>query len=146
MWVFKTTQKVGGDRKHTVGLFLDLEGDRLPGHLQEMDGLAQWLSFQADPVDGQDTVPDVYGPGPAGLAEQRRQKYQFILDSADGQAGEPVSLPVRRLGRTQRRFLLQKGRDSHCSPPCLWEKNTFQIGSRWFSSLQHDLKWHYLIK
>lgn len=76
-------------------MFLDLEGDRLPGHLQEMDGLAQWLSFQADPVDGQDTVPDVDGPGPAGLVEQRRQKYQFILDSADGPAGEPVSLPVR---------------------------------------------------
>lgn len=56
----------GGERKHTVRLLLDLERDRLPSHLQEMDGLAQWLSFQTDAIDGQDSVPYVDGPSPAG--------------------------------------------------------------------------------
>lgn len=37
---------------YTISLFLDLEGDWLPGHLQEMNGLTQWLSFQADTIDG----------------------------------------------------------------------------------------------
>jgi len=54
-------------------LLLDLQGDGLPGPLQEADGLAQRLSFQAHAVDGQDPVPDVDGPGPAGT---RRRSYQ----------------------------------------------------------------------
>lgn len=54
------------ERQHTVTLFLNLEGDRLPGHLQEVDGLAQRLPFQTDAIDGQDSVPYVDGPGPAG--------------------------------------------------------------------------------
>lgn len=53
-------------RQHTVTLFLNLEGDRLSGHLQEVDGLAQRLPFQTDAIDGQDSVPYVDGPGPAG--------------------------------------------------------------------------------
>lgn len=65
--------ETGGRR--TVGLFLDLQGDGLPGHLQEMDGLAQRLPFQTDPIDGQDAVPDMNSSGPVGLAEEtdRRQ-------------------------------------------------------------------------
>ena len=76
-------------------MFFDLEGDGLSGHLQEVDGLAQRLSFQTDPIDGQDPVPYVDGPGPAGLGEQRRQRYQSIPDSTDGRAGKPVRLPGR---------------------------------------------------
>lgn len=53
------------ESQRTVTLFLDLEGDRLPGHLQEVDGLAQRFPLQTDAIDGQDSVPDVDGPGPA---------------------------------------------------------------------------------
>lgn len=56
----------GGERERTVGLLLDLECDGLPGHLKEMDGLAQWLPFQTDPIDGQHSVPYVDGPSSAG--------------------------------------------------------------------------------
>lgn len=80
--------------KHTVGLFFYLECDRLPGHLQEMDGFAQWLSFKTDPTDGQDSVPYMYGPSPAGFGEQRRQRYQNIPDSTGRRDGKPVRLPV----------------------------------------------------
>lgn len=76
-------------------MLFDLEGDGLPGHLQEMDGLAQWLSFQTDPIDGQDSVPYMDGPGPAGLGEQRRQRYQSIPDTTDRRAGKAVRLPER---------------------------------------------------
>lgn len=55
---------------YTVGLFLDLERDGLSGHLQQMDSLAQRLSFKADSVDGQDSVPYMDGPSPAGNTEK----------------------------------------------------------------------------
>lgn len=69
-------------RQHTVTLFLNLEGDRLPGHLQEVDGLAQRLPFQADAIDGQDSVPYVDGPSPAeaGGGEGRGQRYGITPD------------------------------------------------------------------
>lgn len=69
-------------------MFLDLECDGLPGHLQEVDGLAQRLPFQTDPVDGEDSVPYMDGSSPAGLGEQRRQRYQSIPDSTGVQAGK----------------------------------------------------------
>lgn len=89
-------------------MFFYLECDRLPGHLQEMDGLAQWLSFKTDPTDGQDSVPYMYGPSPAGFGEQRRQRYQNIPDSTGRRDGKPVRLPVCWLRQKQRGFLLQK--------------------------------------
>lgn len=61
-------------RRRAVRLFFDLERDRLPGRLQEVDGLAQRFALQTDPVDGQHTVPDVNGPRPAELGEREREE------------------------------------------------------------------------
>lgn len=111
---YKTNWGVQG--RPTISLFFDLEGHWLPSHLQEMDGLAQRLSFQTDPIDGQNSVPDVDGPGPAGLEEERRQRYQRIPDSTDGQAGESWAA-ARALTETETKRLLvtaKKRRDNYC--------------------------------
>lgn len=86
-----------------------------------MDGLAQRLSFQTDPIDGQDSVPYMDGPGPAGLGEQRRQRYQSIPDSTDRRAGKSCQA-AKALTETETKRLLvtEKRRDSHCLLSCLF--------------------------
>lgn len=48
----------------TVQLLLDLEGDCLAGHLQQVDGFTQRFALQTHAVDGQDPVTHVDRPGP----------------------------------------------------------------------------------
>lgn len=48
----------------TVKLFFYLESDRLSSHLQQVDGFAQRLPFQADTVDSQDPITYMYSPCP----------------------------------------------------------------------------------
>lgn len=94
-----------------------------------MDGLAQRLSFQTDPVDGQNSVPYMDCPGPAGLAEQRRQKYQILPDSTDRQGGRPVRLPVLWLRQKQSSFLWQKKtRQPLFTVSFIWEKKKVPKG------------------
>lgn len=111
-------------------MFLDFEGDRLSSHLQEMDGLTQRLSFQTDSIDGQDSIPNVDGPSPAGSEEQRTQRHQIRPVSTDRRAGKPVRLPVHWLRWKQRRFLSQKKmRQPLFMVWFIWEKNAFTQGS-----------------
>lgn len=95
-------------------MFLNLEGDRLPGHLQEVDGLAQRFSFQTDAINGQDSVPYVDGPGPArgggvggrgtGLRQTSCQftemQTMMLLVTAD--SGHSRGLSNRECGTRQR--------------------------------------------
>lgn len=59
-----------------------------------MDGLTKWFSFQTDPIDGKDSVPYMYGPGPAGLRRQKDKNNQIIPDIMVSLAGKSVKLGV----------------------------------------------------
>lgn len=110
-------------------MFLDFEGDRLSSHLQEMDGLTQRLSFQTDSIDGQDSIPNVDGPSPAGSEEQRTQRHQIRPVSTNRRAGKTVRLPMHWLRWKQRRFLSQKKMRQPLFGLVYVRKNAFKWGS-----------------
>lgn len=87
-------------KQHTVSLFFYLEGDRLPSHLQEVDGLAQRLPFQTDPVDGQHSVSYMDGSGPAEETE--------IQDSTTHGPGNGQSASALTGTETKRLLVLEK--------------------------------------
>lgn len=61
----------GSKVRLTVQLLLDLQGDGLTSHLQEVDGLTQRPALEANAVDGQDTVPNVDRASPGEEAQGR---------------------------------------------------------------------------
>lgn len=68
-----------------------------------MDGLTQWLSFQTDPIDSQDSVPYMDGPSPrfnraeeTEIPEYTRQYRQAGQESCQA-ASVPTELETKRL-------------------------------------------------
>lgn len=115
------------------GCFLILSVTDSPAICRRWMASLSGFPFRLTPLMARTLSPMWMAPVLQGK-ESTDRKYQFILDSAERHAGKPVGLPARRLGRTQRHFLLYKRRDSHCSASCLLEKNSFQIGHHWSRS------------